>query len=167
MLSPCQPEMGTKAHWLILNPTFFMLAPTSFLISLNLDSLYGGSVLSILFTATIICFTCLSVFRDSSLKLTSTTGNDQDGTVGLRCARDHVLDEIPMSRCVDDGDVVLVCLELHELDIDGDTSFTFSFQLVQPPSILKGSLAHLLGFLLKLLDGSFVDASAFVDQVTS
>merc|ERR1719370_415868 len=104
---------------------------------------------------------CLSVFRYASLELTGTTGNDQDGAVGLRCARDHVLDEIPMARCVDDRDVELICLELHELDIDGDTSFTFSFQFVQHPSILKGALAHLLGFLLELLDSSFIDASSF------
>merc|ERR1719342_544711 len=53
MLSPCHPEMGTKATAAGLYPTFLMKPPTSFLISSNLASEYGGSVESILLTATI------------------------------------------------------------------------------------------------------------------
>ena len=44
----------------------------------------------------------LAVLRDTSLKLTSTTGDDENGTVSLRGTRDHVLDEITMSRSIDD-----------------------------------------------------------------
>merc|ERR1719228_1228046 len=33
--------------------------------------------------------------------------NDEHGAVGLRSSSDHVLDEIPVSRGVDDGDVIV------------------------------------------------------------
>ena len=51
-------------------------------------------------------------------------GGLTDSAIGLRRSRDHVLDEITMSRGVDDGDVVLGGLELPEGDIDGDTTLT-------------------------------------------
>ena len=47
------------------------------------------------------------------------------------------------------------------------TSLTLSLQLVQDPGILEGSLARLLRFLLELLDGSLVNSSALVDEMTS
>merc|ERR1719445_1212001 len=57
ILSPCQPEMGTNGTATGLYPTFLMKPETSFLISSNLASLYGGSVESILLTATMSCLT--------------------------------------------------------------------------------------------------------------
>ena len=47
------------------------------------------------------------------------------------------------------------------------TSLTLSLQFVKDPSILEGSLARLGRLLLELLDGSLVDTSALVNQVTS
>merc|ERR1719206_975815 len=57
MLSPCQPEMGTNGTATGLYPTFLMKPETSFWISSNLAWLYGGSVESILLTATMSCLT--------------------------------------------------------------------------------------------------------------
>merc|ERR1712008_538068 len=57
MLSPCHPEMGTNGTAAGLYPTFLMKPDTSFWISSNLDWLEGGSVESILLTATISCLT--------------------------------------------------------------------------------------------------------------
>ena len=56
---------------------------------------------------------------------------------------DHVLDEITMSRGINDGDIVLASLELPEGNINGDTTLTLSLQLVQNPGVLEGALAHL------------------------
>jgi len=126
--------------------------------------------------------TCLAVLGDTGLELTDTGGDDQDGTIGLRCSRDHVLDEITMAGSINDGDEELggqivtplpprgygthvLGLELPESDIDGDTTFTLGLELVQNPSVLEGTFAHFLGFLLELLDSSLVDSSAFVDQM--
>ena len=48
-----------------------------------------------------------------------------------------------MTRSVDDGDVVILGLELPQSDINGDTTFTLGLELVQNPGILEGALAHL------------------------
>jgi len=109
----------------------------------------------------------LTVLGDTGLELTSTGGDDQHTAIGLGGSRDHVLDEIPVAGGIDDGDVKLGSLELPESDIDGDTTLTFGLQLIQDPGILEGTLAHLLGFLLELLNGTLVDTTALVDQVTS
>merc|ERR1712029_498512 len=110
--------------------------------------------------------TGLAVLGDTSLEFTSTGSNDQDTAISLGGSSDHVLDEITMSGGIDDGDVVLAGLELPQGNIDGDTTFTLSLQLVQNPGVLEGALAHLLSFLLELLDGTLVDTTALVDQVT-
>ena len=85
----------------------------------------------------------------------------------LRCSGDHVLDEVTMSGSINDGDIVLGSLKLPESNVNGDTSLTLSLQLVQDPGVLEGSLARLRGLLLELLDGSLVNSSALVDQMTS
>jgi len=111
--------------------------------------------------------TGLTVLGDTSLKLTSTRGNDEDGNIGLGSTSDHVLDEITVTRGIDDGEVELGGLKLPESDIDGDTSLTLGLELVQHPRVLEGTLTHIGGFLLELLDGTLVDSTALVDQVTS
>jgi hypothetical protein len=68
----------------------------------------------------------------------------------LRGSGDHVLDEIPMARGVNDGDIVLGSLKLPEGDIDGDTTFTLGFQLVENPGIFERALSEFSSFLLEL-----------------
>ena len=62
--------------------------------------------------------------------------------------------------------VVLGRLELPESDINSDTTLTLGLQLVKHPCVLEGTLSEFGGFLLELLDGTLVDTSALVDQVT-
>ena len=50
----------------------------------------------------------------------------------------------PVTRSVDDGDVVILGLELPQSDINGDTTFTLGLELVQHPGVLEGALAHLV-----------------------
>lgn len=56
----------------------------------------------------------------------------------------HVLDEIPVTRCIDDCHVIFSGFELPQGNVDGDTTLTFSLQLVQHPSILERPLPHLV-----------------------
>ena len=56
---------------------------------------------------------------------------------------DHVLDEVPVARCVNDGDVVLGGLELPQRDVNGDATLALGLQLVQHPGIFEGPLPHL------------------------
>ena len=87
--------------------------------------------------------TSLTVLGDTGLELTSTGSDDQDTAIGLGGSSDHVLDEIPVAGGINNGDIVLGGLKLPESDIDGDTTFTLGLQLVQNPSVLEGTLAHL------------------------
>merc|ERR1719356_2252365 len=107
----------------------------------------------------------LSVLGDTSLKLSSSGGNDEDTAVSLACASDHVLDEVTMAGGVDDGDVVLGSLKLPQSNVDGDSTLTLRLQLVHDPSILEGALSRLLSLLLELLNGPLVNTTALVDQV--
>ena len=44
----------------------------------------------------------LAVLGDTSLELTGTTGDDEDGAVSLGGTSDHVLDEVTVARGVND-----------------------------------------------------------------
>jgi hypothetical protein len=91
--------------------------------------------------------TGLAVLGDTSLELTSTGGNDENGAISLGGTSDHVLDEITVTRGVDNSDVVLGGLELPESDIDGDTTLTLGLELVKNPCVLEGTLAKFGSFL--------------------
>merc|ERR1719203_658706 len=108
----------------------------------------------------------LTILGDTCLELTSTGGNDKQAAIGLGGSGDRVLDEITMSGSVDDGDVVLRGFELPESNIDSLSKFTLGVQFVQNPRVLEGAFAHLLSLLLNVLDGSLVDTTALVDQVS-
>jgi len=110
--------------------------------------------------------TGLTILGDTGFEFTSSRGNDQDTTISLGGSCDHVLDEIPVSGSINDGDKELLGVKLPQSNVNGDTTLTLSLQLVQHPGVLEGSLAHLLGFLLELLDGTLVDTTALIDQVT-
>lgn len=92
--------------------------------------------------------TGLAILGDTSLELTSTGGNDENGAIGLGSTSNHVLDEITMAGGINDGDIVLGGLELPEGNIDGDTTLTLGLQLVKNPGILERALAELSSFLL-------------------
>ena len=109
--------------------------------------------------------TGLAILGDTSLKTTSGGVDDKYSTVSLGGTRDHVLDEVTVSRGINDSAVVLGGLELPQGDIDCDTPLTLSLQLVKHPRVLEGPLVHLSGFLLEPLDHTLVDTSKLVDQV--
>ena len=47
-------------------------------------------------------FTGLAILGDTSLELTSTTGDDEDSTISLGGTSDHVFNEITVTRGIDD-----------------------------------------------------------------
>jgi len=85
----------------------------------------------------------------------------------LRGSSDHVLDEISVSWSVNDGEDSLGGLEFPEGNINGDTTLTFSLELVKNPSVLERGLSELGSLLLELSNGSLINTTALVDQVTS
>lgn len=50
----------------------------------------------------------LTVLGDTGLELTGTGGDDEDGAVGLGGTSDHVLDEVTVTRGINDLDIALV-----------------------------------------------------------
>jgi len=111
--------------------------------------------------------TGLSILGDTSLESTLGRVDNENGNISLGGSSNHVLDEITVSRSVNDGEGVLWGLELPEGDINGDTTLALGLEVVKNPSILEGTLSELGGFLLVFLDGTLVDTSALVDHVTS
>ena len=109
----------------------------------------------------------LTFLGPSRLELTRWGGNHKNGDIGLGGTGDHVLDEVSVSWGIDDGEDRLGGLELPEGDIDGDTSLSLGLKLVKYPGVLERSLTHFFGFLLELSNGSLINTTALVDQVTS
>jgi len=109
----------------------------------------------------------LTFLGPSRLELTRWGGNHEDGDISLGGTSDHVLDEISVSGSINDGEAGLLRLELPEGNINGDTSLTLGLKLVKNPSVLESTFTHLVGLLLELFDGSLIDTTALVDQVTS
>jgi hypothetical protein len=106
----------------------------------------------------------LAILGDTSLELTSTSGDDENRAIGLGGTGDHVLDEITVTGGVcsglaeaqhmrrgeqhtNDGDVVLRCLELPQGNVDGDTTLALGLQFVEDPCVLEGTLTEFGGFL--------------------
>ena len=129
MLSPCQPEMGTKATVLGLYPTFLMKLDVSLIISSNrLSDHYKQRVRlefksiqapeSYLGSVHLVdgddelpdtesvgeecVLTSLAFLGNTSFEFTETTGDDEDSTISLRGSGDHVFDKVTMSRGVND-----------------------------------------------------------------
>ena len=69
-------------------------------------------------------------------------------------------------KLTDDSDLILGGQELPEGNVNGDTTLTLGLELVKNPSVLEGTLSELSGFLLELLNGTLVNTTALVDQVT-
>mmetsp|Transcript_62928 Transcript_62928/g.130795 ORF Transcript_62928/g.130795 Transcript_62928/m.130795 type:complete len:242 (+) Transcript_62928:693-1418(+) len=84
----------------------------------------------------------LSVGGDPRFELARRGGHHQDADVRLGGSSDHVLDEVPMPRGVNDGEEVLLRLELPQGDVDGDTTLTLSLELVKHPGVLERTLAR-------------------------
>ena len=109
----------------------------------------------------------LSVLGVTGFELTRWGGNHENGTIGLRGTSNHVLDEISMAWGVNDGEEVLLGLELPKRNIDGDTSLTLGLKLVEDPGVFERRFTNFLGFLLVLLQSPLLDSTALVDHMTS
>ena len=142
MLSPCHPEMGTKATPLGLYPTFLMKLEVSLIISLKRSSLhyrahnrpqFDGDLHGAPYLSSVhlidgndelldtqgeskqSVLSGLTVLGDAGLELTGTSGNDENSTVSLRGTGDHVLDEVTVSWGIDDlEDLINVWLPIPD-----------------------------------------------------
>src|SRR5438132_9977734 len=90
--------------------------------------------------------------------------DDEDRGIRLGRARDHVLDEVPVARGVDDREVVLVRVKALMRDVDREAALTLLLDLVHDEGELERGLAHLLGELLQILQLVRVDVPGVVED---
>mmetsp|Transcript_4580 Transcript_4580/g.7395 ORF Transcript_4580/g.7395 Transcript_4580/m.7395 type:complete len:315 (+) Transcript_4580:561-1505(+) len=94
------------------------------------------------------------------------SGNHEKGNVSLGSARDHVLDEIPVARGIDDGVVPLVGEELLGGASDGHTTLALLLLPVHVEGKGERGLAKVGSLLLQLLKLTLRDTSE-LEQKTS
>jgi hypothetical protein len=111
--------------------------------------------------------TGLTVLGDTGFEFSLRRGNDEDSSIGLRGTSNHVLNEISVTGGIDDGEDGLGGFEFPEGNIDGDTTFSLGLEFVKDPSVFEGGFTHLGSFLFELLNGSLVNTTAFVNQMSS
>ena len=58
----------------------------------------------------------------------------------LRGPCNHILDEVPVSRSINDGHIILGSFKLPQGNIDGDASLALSLEFIQNPGILERAL---------------------------
>src|SRR3989442_1109806 len=90
--------------------------------------------------------------------------DDEDRGVRLGRAGDHVLDEVPVARRVDDREVVLVRVKPLVRDVDRQAALPLLLDLVHDERELERGLAHLLGELLEVLEFVRVDIPGVVED---
>jgi len=109
----------------------------------------------------------LSVLGVTGFELTRWGGDHKNGAIGLGGTSNHVLDEISMAWGINDGEEVLLGLELPKGDIDGDTSLSLGLKLIKNPSVFERGFTDLFSFLLVLFQSTFLDSTTLVDHMTS
>merc|ERR1719333_2098357 len=86
--------------------------------------------------------------------------------VGLGRTRDHVLDEVTVTRRIDDGVVPLLREELLRRARDRHTTLTLLLLAVHEKSEGEGTLAKALGLLLQLLELTLRETAELEEQAS-
>merc|ERR1719197_739905 len=89
-----------------------------------------------------------------------------DRNVGLRRTGDHVLDEVTVTRGIDDGVVPLLREELLRRARDRHTTLTLLLLAVHEESEREGTLAQTLSLLLQLLELTLRQTAELEQQTT-
>ncbi len=109
----------------------------------------------------------LSFSGNTSFEFSWSRRDHKDGNISLSSSGNHVLDEVSMSWGIDDGDIVLLSLELVEGNVDGDTSGSLGLEFIKDPSISERSLSHSFSLFLIFLKSSLIETSAFDNEMSS
>jgi hypothetical protein len=93
--------------------------------------------------------------------------NEEKSDISLGSSGNHVLDEISVTRGINDGVVPLLSEEFLGGARDGDTSFTFFLLSIHVESESEGRLTEDFSFVLKFLHFSLGDTTKFEQKTTS
>ena len=95
-----------------------------------------------------------------------TVGRNHDhGDVSLRGTGNHVLDEVAVTRGIDDGVVPLFSEEFLGGDGDGHTTLTLFLLTVHVEGESEGALTQTVGFSLQLFQFTLADTAQLEEQV--
>ncbi len=108
----------------------------------------------------------LSLIGDTGLELSFGGCDDEDSAVCLRSPRDHILDEIPMPRRIDNSNPILRSLKLPQRDINSDPPLPGSLDPIHEPRILECTHIGIIGLFLQFLKHSFLEATTQIDEVS-
>jgi len=108
----------------------------------------------------------LAILGEGGLETTLVSWDDKNSNISLGGTGDHVLDEITVTGGIDNGEVVFLGGEFPQSNINGDTTLTLGLELVKDPRVLERGFTHGSGILFEFLDGTFVNTTTLVDQVT-
>jgi hypothetical protein len=92
--------------------------------------------------------------------------NHEKSDIGLRGTGDHILDEISVSRSIDDSVVPLISVELLGSARNGDTSLSLLLLSIHIEGESERRLAQTIGLSLELLELSLVDTAELEEQTT-
>jgi len=109
----------------------------------------------------------LTLRSPATFETTRSGVDDKDSNISLGCASDHVLDEVTVTRGINDGERELRGLEFPEGDIDCDTTLALGLEVIKDPGVFEGGFAHISSLFLILLNGTLFNTASLVDQVTS
>lgn len=86
--------------------------------------------------------TDLPILGDTCFKFTNTSRKNQNSIVSLRCAYSHVFDKVFVSQGINDGHILLAGLKFLQGDVNGDTTYMFSFQYIPNSDLFEGALSN-------------------------
>ena len=86
--------------------------------------------------------------------------HDKNCGICLACACDHVLHEVSVPGCIDDGEVVVRCVELLVCYVDGDSALSLFFQAIHYICQSEASFPRLARELLIFVDHVLFNVTA-------
>merc|ERR1719454_1096553 len=187
-LSPCQPEIGknaTSSSILLLFPSDFFEHMLHFvrdfgvsrfrvLCDVTIHLVYSNHELfhtkkvdeHRVLTGLTLDFTSLGVTLGNGGGKVTISRNHQTCNIGLRGTGDHILDEISVSRSINDSVVIGICEEFFGCARNGYTTVTFFLLPVHVEGERERFLVLNLGFFSQFFHLSLSDTLKFEDEAT-
>merc|ERR1719189_323358 len=105
-------------------------------------------------------------FSDRCLETTFVRGNHQQSDISLSCSRNHVLNEITMTGCINDGVMIRIGEELSSAALDGHTTSSLIFSFVHEKCKEKRFFSQFLSLLLQFSQISIAHTAQFEQQTS-
>merc|ERR1719385_396938 len=92
--------------------------------------------------------------------------HNRQSHISLCCSGNHVLNEISMTRCINDGVMIGISKELSSAALNGHTTSSLIFSFVHEKGEEKGFFSQFLSLLLQLSQISIAHTAQFEQQTS-